>query len=336
MSFAVKNYLNKLKMGLQKKLKGIILMFLVVWSNITYAQEKTQNKGAQITFIYPLGVNGAKSLNYTNNFSFNVLVGLNGGVKGFEFGGLVNYNKGDVKGFQFGGLANVNTGSTEGVQISGIANFASQDSKGFQMGLTNFVKGEYKGLQLGLFNYAKRLKGIQFGLINVTDSISSGTPIGLINIVKDGYQAIEVAGGETLWANASFKFGVKKFYTMIKTGYSQFKDKNVYSTGLGFGSLFSFAKKHGISLDLSGNNIIYDGKWNGLNILGKLDFNIQYALNDRFKLIAGPSFNAYITDQKVDGEFGTLNIPYTIFEDINDDRMLSAWIGFNLGVALEL
>nr|WP_299342626.1 hypothetical protein [Allomuricauda sp.] len=324
-------------MGLQKKLKGaVILILLLGWCVPTNAQDNAGSKKAQITFVYPLGTNGINSMDYANNVSFNLLVGLNGGVNGFEFGGLVNYNKGDVKGFQFGGLANINSGSTQGIQISGISNIANQNSKGLQMGLTNIVNGEHKGLQLGLFNYSKRLNGVQFGLINVSDSISSGTPVGLINIVKNGYKAVEVAGGETLWANASFKLGSREFYTIIKTGYSRFKDENVYSAGLGFGSLFSFAKKHGISLELSGNNILYDGKWSGLNILGKLDFNFQYSLNDRFKVIAGPSFNTYITDQEVDGNFGTLNIPYTIFEDINEDRMLSAWIGFNLGVALEL
>ncbi len=324
-------------MGLHKKLKRmIIIIFLLGWSVSTTAQDKVENKKSQITFIYPLGTSGANSLDHTNNVSLNLLVGLNGGVNGFEFGGLVNYNKGDVRGFQFGGLANVTAESARGIQISGIANIANKNSEGFQMGLTNIVNGEYKGLQLGLFNYSKRLNGVQFGLINVSDSISSGTPIGLINIIKNGYKAVEVSGGETLLANASFKFGVREFYTILKTGYSRFRDENVYSAGLGFGSLFSFAKRHGISFELSGNNILYEGKWDGLNILGKLDVNFQYSLNDRFKILAGPSFNTYITDQEVDGKFGTLNIPYTIFEDVNDERMISAWIGFNLGVAIAL
>ncbi len=324
-------------MGLHKKLKGMILIILLSgWSVLTNAQDKKEIRKSQITFIYPLGTNGVNSTDYTNNVSFNILMGLNGGVNGFEFGGLVNYNKGNVRGFQFGGLANINTGSTQGIQISGIANIAGQNSKGFQMGLSNVVRAEHKGLQLGLFNYTKRLNGLQLGLINVSDTISSGTPIGLINIVKNGYYALEVSGGETLFANTSFKFGAREFYTIIKTGYSRFKGENVYSAGLGFGSLFSFAKRHGISLELSGNNIIYNGKWDGLNILGKLDFNFQYSLNDTFKIVAGPSLNTYITDQEVEGAFGTLNVPYTIFEDVNDDRLISAWIGFNLGVALEL
>ena len=51
----------------------------------------------QVTFAYPLGSNGLNSLNYSNNFSLNILFGLNGGVDGVEIGGLMNYNKGEVK-----------------------------------------------------------------------------------------------------------------------------------------------------------------------------------------------------------------------------------------------
>ncbi|MEM8507353.1 MAG: hypothetical protein AAF717_05965 [Bacteroidota bacterium] len=235
-------------MELHKKLKRIATSVLLLgWSVAAIAQNTIESRKSQITFIYPLGTNGANSLDYTNKLSFNLLMGLNGGVNGFEFGGLVNYNKGDVKGFQFGGLANINTGSVRGIQISGITNIANTNSEGFQMGLANITKGEYKGLQLGLFNYSRRLNGIQFGLINVSDSISGGTPIGLINVVKNGYYAVEVSGGETLLANTSFKFGVREFHTILKTGYSRFQGENVYSAGLGFGSLFSFAKKHGMS-----------------------------------------------------------------------------------------
>lgn len=116
-------------MGLHKKLKGIIpIILLSGWSVPTNAQDNAASKRSQITFIYPLGTNGVNSVDYTNSVSFNVLMGLNGGVNGFEFAGL----------------ANVNTGSTQGIQISGIANVADQNSKGFQMGLTNIVKGGTK------------------------------------------------------------------------------------------------------------------------------------------------------------------------------------------------
>ncbi|MEM8929370.1 MAG: hypothetical protein AAGC45_14330 [Bacteroidota bacterium] len=95
------------EMVLHKKLIGTLLVILLSgWSIPTNAQENTKHKKSQITFIYPLGTNGANSANYTNNVSFNLLMGVNGGVNGFEFGGLVNYNKGNVRGFQFSELVN--------------------------------------------------------------------------------------------------------------------------------------------------------------------------------------------------------------------------------------
>ncbi len=63
-----------------------------------------ESRKVQVTFAYPVGSAGINSRNYANNFSFNILYGLNGGVKGFEFGSLWNHNDGDIIGFQLSGL----------------------------------------------------------------------------------------------------------------------------------------------------------------------------------------------------------------------------------------
>ena len=52
--------------------------------------------------------------------------------------------------------------------------------------------------------------------------------------------------------------------------------------------------------------------------------------------MAGPSFNVYITKEKIDGEYGTLNIPYTIYTNEGTDSKLFMWIGFNAGLSLKL
>ena len=43
----------------------------------------------------------------------------------------------------------------------------------------------------GVFNYAKKLRGVQIGLINVSDT-SDGYSIGLLNLVKQGYHKISL------------------------------------------------------------------------------------------------------------------------------------------------
>ena len=82
-----------------KTIKGLSILFLAVLACLnTNAQE---TKAVQIAFIYPVGTAGTNSVDYKNNFSFNIIGGLNGGVNGFEFGSVANINQGDVTGCQY-------------------------------------------------------------------------------------------------------------------------------------------------------------------------------------------------------------------------------------------
>ena len=83
---------------------------------------KLDSVPVQVTFIYPLGTNGARSPYKTNRFSFNLLAGYNGSVNGFEVGGFANILKKDIKGFQIAGFSNIVGGKTTGFQGAGFAN----------------------------------------------------------------------------------------------------------------------------------------------------------------------------------------------------------------------
>jgi len=52
--------------------------------------------------------------------------------------------------------------------------------------------------------------------------------------------------------------------------------------------------------------------------------------------LIGPSFNVYVTRKKINGEYGTINIPYTVYEHEYADKKLFMWIGLNVGVSLKL
>jgi hypothetical protein len=343
--------------------KGIIMKkyFLVSISSLiicinVFAQENDAplTSKVQVTFAYPLGSNGTNSLKYSNNFSLNILFGLNGGVDGAEIGGLMNYNKGEVKWVQIAGITNINEkqsrglilsgvsnvvmDSTSGAVISGVFNYSKYRATGFELATINFAANEFSGFQLGVANYAKKLDGVQLGVVNIVGSVESGVPIGLISIVEHGgHFEFEAAAGEVLYANLNYKMGIEQFYTVFKAGYSSYKSKPVYSYGFGFGGNISLAEKHKLSIDLSANNIVYNNEWsNELNLLNKADFNYKYSLTDKLSLMAGPSFNVYITKEKVDGEYGTLNIPYTIYTNEGTDSKLFMWIGFNAGLSLKL
>ena len=185
---------------------------------------------------------------------------------------------------------------------------------------------------MGVFNVAKKVKGLQIGVFNYRENDDDGISVGLFNIIKNGYYVAETSTGEVLYANTNFKMGSKKLYTIFKLGYSTFKSKPIYSYGIGFGRLFTISEKGSISTDVSYNKIVHDNDWSvKKNDLYKLDINYNLKLVNKFSLIAGPSLNYYNTNKKVEGKFGTLKLPYTMFEKTTANSKQFFWLGFNFG-----
>ena len=200
-------------------MKKLILIVLVLFYGLSLYSQKdsTSIKIAQATFIYPLGTNGI-NIKKANIFSLNILAGVNGGLRGMEFGGIANINTGDVYGLQSAGVTNITLGNVGGCQVSGLVNsnigdvFAAQfasvsnlntgDFIGFSAStvningkntyghqvaaVANISLGNTKGTQLsGIINITgDTLTGIQIGLFNKT-RVLNGTQIGLINIISD-------------------------------------------------------------------------------------------------------------------------------------------------------
>lgn len=287
------------------KLKAVLIL-LILYSNFS-AQEidSAKTRKVQITFAYPLGTNGKNSMEYSNNFSFNIIYGFNGGFNGVEIGSVLNYNKGD--------------------------------SRGFQVGTLNVNQGNFKGFQMGVLNLTKKLNGVQLGVINIIGDPDQAIPIGLVNIVKGGLYELEVTGGDLLYGNVNFKMGVEKFYTIYKIGYTMSKNNSIYSTGLGFGRNFQLSEKQKLSVDLSSSHLSLNNSWKGsLNMLNKIDFNYQHKLSEKLSFLIGPSFNIYLTEEKLEGEYGTVKIPYSIYTEEWSNGKLWMWIGANVGVSLKL
>ena len=180
----------------------------------------SSTKPIQVSFIHPIGIYGNSSASQKNYLSFNIFYGVNGGLSGFEFGGIANKNTGDVNGIQIAGISNNNLASANGlliagltnqvadsayclaiaglsnrfgkssggVQIAGLANNVEGSFVGMQIaGLRNKTKGSYSGLQVsGLTNYnAGIFNGMQIsGISNINEGNFSGLQIGLINRAK--------------------------------------------------------------------------------------------------------------------------------------------------------
>lgn len=300
------------------------------------AQDREEKPGpsSQITFAYPLGTNGYEARSISNNFSVNVLYGINGGLDGFEAGGLFNYNSGNVHGVQLAGMANINKEHTSGLMWAGCVNVALDDSRGVQFADANVATEDFTGFQAGIFNYAGGLRGVQLGIVNVVREDNGAIPIGLFNIVKGGYYELEIVAGDAINTSLNYKMGVERFYTIYKLGSSWYKGNPVYSLGLGVGTLFPLANRHSISADFSINHIVYNDEWSSDdNCLAKLDLSYRFALGEHVSLLAGPSFNYYYSEVRVDDSFGTLRIPFDASGSINENSQEWCWIGFNIGLA---
>lgn len=227
-----------------------------------------------------------------NGAQFAGLINLNWETTtAVQSAGLINFVRKNFYGTQFSGLLNLNAESTEGTQTAGLLNLTAVSMKGVQIaGLTNISMQAVKGTQVaGLFNFANRLNGTQVGLFNYADT-SSGCSIGLINIVRKGYHKIGLSSNELTNANFSLKTGNSKLYTIFLAGANLSHNEKLITGGLGLGHDFLSSRK--LSLALEGNSqLVYQGDWENVNLLHKLQTNLQLKLSKYFSLFSGPAYS---------------------------------------------
>lgn len=153
----------------------------------------------QFTFFAPLSTNGIDAYKISNNASINMLTGVNGGLNGAEFTGLIGVNLGNVKGAQFAGLLNANTKSTKGAQFAGWANYSQGTLNGLQAaGLSNIAINNTTGAQVGgMINViVGEATGAQLaGIASVTTKSSNVYQFsGIANGVSGNNKGLQAAG----------------------------------------------------------------------------------------------------------------------------------------------
>lgn len=168
-------------------------------------QGRTTAIGAD--FVPYLGTSLADGPDIERAFSFNLLGGITGGIRGFELGaGLnivtramcgaqlswgVNLVHGPAKGAQIG-LVDVAAGRVDGVQL-GLLDVAGGALTGGQLGLIDVAAGPVTGFQLGLVDVASGgLEGAQIGLLNIAARPSVGLQLGQLNIAAGGLEGSQV------------------------------------------------------------------------------------------------------------------------------------------------
>ena len=169
----------------------------------------------QLSFISPIGTNGANCGRITNKLSINALQGYSNGLRGAEFGGIMNVERTSVRGVQFAGISNVAGGELDGAQFAGItningkmvngaqfagiANINADSARAFQAaGILNVNDGSFFGAQLaGIANVNNgSAAGFQAaGITNVSEGQSRGMQIaGIANVTKDEHKGFQLAG----------------------------------------------------------------------------------------------------------------------------------------------
>ena len=274
---------------MDKKIWPIVSVCLLLFAATSLFAQQDNSKKSQIHLSVwdPIGTHGKGAKEYTNTFSFNLLVGrsaaeeaftlsglgslVEGDARGLQISGLVNVAGEDASGLQISGLANIAGGSLSGLQISGLANVAGENASGLQIsGLAN-VSGEtahglqiagivnrasfVEGMQIaGIYNRAKKVKGVQLGVVNIAES--GDYPIGLVNLIQDGEKGIALTFDELQNLTATFRSGGRILYGIVGLGYNFKSSKPLMTFESGLGAHLNCTKNFRINTELTQTTMI--------------------------------------------------------------------------------
>jgi hypothetical protein len=307
-------------------------------------------KGGQVAGLANFNWNSTNSISAAGLFNFT-----NSTSAGFHFAGLSNITIGEQKGSHVAGLFNFSTHNAGPSQVAGLFNFTARDFEGSQIaglwnftarhhegsqvaGLFNFSGGHLKGSQVaGILNYGTKIKGSQFGLVNISDSIR-GVPVGLFSFVLKGYHKIEISADEVFYTNAAFRTGVHHFYNIFTAGAKPNtfgKDSTYWTFGYGLGTAPKISRKFYLNLDVTANQIMYGNDFNAINVLNKLYIGLDYQTTKAFSITLGVTLNGYITDKTEDGykNIFTHYKPKILSDrDFGNDLNLKMWWGAKIGL----
>lgn len=255
-------------------------------------------------------------------------------MEGLQVAGINNIVKSKFTGIQISGIYNHVNDSVTGLQLAGISNFARKRTTGMQIaGISNISIREMKGVQIGgVFNYARKLKGVQIGLINIADT-SDGYSIGLINIVMKGYHKLSFSSNEVFSVNASFKTGNSRLYSILLAGAKLETRDTIFTFGYGIGKEVSLGKRFSFNPEMT-SQYLYLGSWDYLNLLNKAQLNLTAKFGKYFSIFAGPSFSVYYAGQPYGVDGNHFSVPPNRYHSFGLGGKVSGWFGWNVGVNL--
>lgn len=258
---------------------------------------------------------------------------------GAQLSHLSNHTQGDMKGIQFALGPNTVWKNAQGIQMSATINIAKEWQDGVQFGfLGNYAKYS-KGIQFGAVNIGLQKSGFQIGLINYSGDGRTAATLGLINIVKHGYNKIELWGGEFQSFNLAFKYGGNKLYSLVSLGTNPFNENKFWTTGWGFGTHITFSKRFYCDIDqvtslVHINEAFSFGK-DKTTIINQVRFTCGFEITPWMAIFIGPVWNSLFSDnnQLVDGKNGIELAPTfrTFYGDLNQFKF-AIWPGICGGI----
>lgn len=294
------------------------------------------------------------------NYTFSKVTGAqisgignisNHDVEGLQLAGISNNNKGAINGVQISGVLNTNMHKITGLQLAGIANIQVDKITGCQIsgvyGLTSDINGvqlsgimsqtthDVSGVQVSsIINKARKVNGLQFGLVNIADTIENGVQVGLFNFVKNGYRALEFTKDETYYCNFMYKTGGKKLYSILDAGIG--KDK--VGVGYGVGFIQPIYKRLSVNIDAICSALLatnasdtYQG-----NIMN-FRLGLNYRLEKHLTLTGGLSFNNYDPNKENERSGSAGKISFTgnsssMISQAFQNNKKAMWFGWFFGV----
>jgi hypothetical protein len=306
-------------------------------------------RGAQVAGIYNFNwgevdkFSAAGILNFAPSGSKAVQVAGIGNMTVGEqssphFAGMFNITSRSARG-QLAGIYNVAGKNVNGAQLAGIFNLAGKHVYGTQFaGIFNLAGKNVEGAQVaGILNFARKVKGVQFALLNVSDSVG-GVPIGLMSVVLKGYHKIEIASDEIFYANVSFRSGIRQFYNIVTIGAkpSSFgRDETHWTFGYGLGTAPKLSQKVFLNLDLTCNQVVQGNSIDAMNLINKFYLGFDFQLMKKASLTIGATLNAQITDNAFDGYWNLFEDykPKLIYDESHsNETTIRMWLGGKVGL----
>lgn len=295
-----------------------------------------QVTGTQIAGLFNI------SEGQTQGFQAAGLFNLSGATDAVQAAGVFNIARGRMAGLQAAGVFNLSAEAANGAQLAGLFNRCGGHAR-LQLASLFNIAGDVRHAQVAaLFNRAKRVQGFQLGLVNIADTVA-GAPIGLINIIRRGYNRIELAHTDLFYGNIGLKFGAYNFYNIVQAGalwdsWSNHRIQGLsWGIGYGIGSVRQIAPRILASAELTAMHVNEKARWTpALNLLNQFRLGIDLQLAPHFSIFGGPSLNLMLS-RRTDPDTGLAGSslpPNGFWQGRLGAAHANAWVGFALGIRI--